>query len=267
LGLFLGVVTLLVLGLVGATCWEWPRWIPFILNTLGLFTLGVVLHDSAHGSAHRTPWVNSCLGHSAAILQGFVFSVFVRVHQEHHAHVNHPTKDPDHFVSTGGPLWLIPVRFEWHEIFFFKHRLWHGWPDLAGWVIDRTIQVMLLALCWYLGPYYFYYCLNLWVTPAGVAGLMMGLIFDYFPHRPFKDQRRWFNTRVYPNRWLNWLIFGQNYHLAHHLWPTVPWYNYEKAYWSRQELFIEQGALHGINLTPQQFIYDCLIGIHLPKKP
>jgi hypothetical protein len=25
---------------------------------------------------------------------------------------------PDHFVSTGGPLWLIAVRFLYHEVSF-----------------------------------------------------------------------------------------------------------------------------------------------------
>ncbi len=271
LGLFLSVIVVLALGLVGQTCWGWPQWLPFILNVWGLFALAIVLHDSAHGTAHRVRWVNLGLGHAAAILQGFTFSVFLRTHTEHHAHVNHPTKDPDHFVSRGGPLWLISVRFEWHEIFFFKNRLWRG-NDLWGWLIDRTIQVGLLTLCWQLGPYYWRFCMGQWVMAAGVAGLLTGLIFDYFPHRPFQNRDRWTNTRVYPSFWGNLITFGQNYHLAHHLWPTVPWYNYEKAYYSCQKSLIQKGALHGLGFDSPQawagFIYDALIGIHWhPRQP
>jgi len=264
LGLLLGVIVVLVVGLVGVMAWDWPRWIPFILNTAGLCTLAVVLHDSSHGTAHRNRGLNRALGHMAAILQGFSYPVFARVHAQHHAHVNHPTKDPDHFVSTGGPLWLIPVRFEWHEIFFFKNRLWQGWPDLAAWVFDRAVQVFLLWVCWQLGSDYFIYCMNLWITPAGVAGLLVGIVFDYLPHRPFTSQDRWTNTCVYPNRWLSWLIFGQNYHLAHHLWPNVPWYNYERAYWSQRELLLAKGAPHGLGLTWPTFLYDALIGLRRP---
>ncbi|WP_287129770.1 fatty acid desaturase [Candidatus Cyanaurora vandensis] len=264
LALFLAVIVLFMLGLVGSLGWGWPLWVPFLLNTGGVFALAVVLHDSSHGTAHRTPWLNRLLGHLAAVLQGFTYPVFLRVHAEHHAHVNHPTKDPDHFVSTGGPLWLIPVRFEWHEVFFFKHRLWRG-HDLWGWVADRSAQVGLLWVCWQLGPEYFGYCMNLWITPAGVAGLLVGIIFDYLPHRPFISQDRWTNTRVYPSRWLNWLVFGQNYHLAHHLWPNIPWYHYERAYWSQQELLMAKGAVHGLDLNWQSFTYDALIGLHPPS--
>ena len=58
------------------------------------------------------------LGHGSALMLGFAFPVFTRVHLQHHAHVNDPENDPDHFVSTGGPLWMIAARFFYHEIFF-----------------------------------------------------------------------------------------------------------------------------------------------------
>jgi beta-carotene hydroxylase len=268
LGLFLAVIVILIMGLVGKLAWGWPHWLPFILNTFALFALSITIHDASHGTAHRTRWVNSFIGHASAILQGFAYPVFVRTHLEHHIHVNDPEKDPDHYVSLGGPLWLMPIRFAWHEIYFFKARLWKK-GDLQGWVINRIIQVIMLTLCWQLGEDYWRYCMGLWITPAGVAAFFVGLIFDYFPHRPFINRDRWTNTRVYPNRWLSRLIYGQNYHLAHHLWPNVPWYFYETAYFSRQELFIAKGAPHGLGLdTPRDwgiFAYDLFIGFHRAK--
>ncbi|HCF27956.1 MAG TPA: beta-carotene hydroxylase, partial [Cyanobacteria bacterium UBA11049] len=50
------------------------------------------------------------------------------------------------------------------------------------------------------------------------------------------------NARVYPNSILNFLIMGQNYHLIHHLWPSIPWYNYQPAYYAMKPLLDEKGC-------------------------
>ncbi|NNF69013.1 MAG: beta-carotene hydroxylase, partial [Acidimicrobiia bacterium] len=41
---------------------------------------------------------------------------------------------------------------------------------------------------------------------------------------------RFYDTRALPGRTLNVLFLGQNYHLVHHLWNSVPWYKYQAVY-------------------------------------
>ncbi|MFO5491538.1 MAG: beta-carotene hydroxylase [Cuspidothrix sp.] len=261
--MFFIVVMMLVLSNFGYWLWEWPHWLCFSINTLALHCSGTIIHDACHQSAHRNPIVNAVLGHCSALILAFAFPVFTRVHLQHHGNVNHPKDDPDHYVSTGGPLWLIAVRFLYHEIFFFQRRLWRNY-ELLEWFISRLIIVSIV----YISVQYHFlgYILNFWFIPAFIVGIALGLFFDYLPHRPFVERNRWKNARVYPGKVLNILIMGQNYHLIHHLWPSIPWYNYQPTYYLMKPLLDEKGSPQTSGLLHKkdffEFIYDVFIGVH-----
>lgn len=262
--MFLASVITAVCGFCGYSYWGWPRWLVFLSNFLSLYVLGTVIHDASHGAAHRVRWMNEALGHGSALMQGFVYPVFKRVHMEHHAHVNDPDNDPDHFVSTGGPLWLIAPRFFYHEVYFFKRQLWRkGRWDLLEWSLSRSVVVITFSLAIATG--YTDYLMNYWLPPAFVMGLLLGLFFDYLPHRPFDRQDRWGNARVYPGWITNILLLGQNYHLIHHLWPSVPWYLYQPAYAHAKPYLDDHGCQQTLGIWQGKefwsFLYDVLIGI------
>jgi beta-carotene hydroxylase len=241
------------------------------MNVLALHLAGTVVHDASHRAAHRNRIVNAVLGHGSALILGFSFPVFTRVHLQHHAHVNDPANDPDHFVSTGGPLWLIAARFFYHEIYFFQRRLWRKW-ELLEWFLGRlAVGLLVFAACQFdfLG-----YIFNFWFSPALVVGIALGLFFDYLPHRPFEERDRWKNARVYPGAVLNLLIMGQNYHLVHHLWPSVPWYRYKPTYEKMKPLLDAKGSPQSLGILQGErdffgFLYDLVLGIrfhsHQPK--
>jgi beta-carotene hydroxylase len=260
--MFMASVGLIVLSTAGYFLWSWPAWCVFCMNVLALHLSGTVIHDASHNSAHRNRLVNACLGHGSALILGFSFPVFTRVHLQHHAHVNDPENDPDHFVSTGGPLWMIAARFFYHEIFFFKRQLWRNW-ELLEWFLGRLAVGLLVFAAWqfdFLG-----YIFNFWFSPALVVGIALGLFFDYLPHRPFQERDRWKNARVYPGALLNLLIMGQNYHLVHHLWPSVPWYKYKPTYEVMRPLLDQKGSPQSLGLLQGKdffsFLYDVFLGI------
>ncbi|MCW9683109.1 fatty acid desaturase [Dolichospermum planctonicum UHCC 0167] len=261
--MFVLVVMMLVLSNFGYWLWEWPHWLCFSINTLALHCSGTIIHDACHQSAHRNRIVNAILGHCSALILAFAFPVFTRVHLQHHSNVNDPSDDPDHYVSTGGPLWLIAVRFLYHEVFFFQRRLWRNY-ELLEWFISRLIIITIV----YISVQYHFlgYILNFWFIPAFLVGITLGLFFDYLPHRPFVERNRWKNARVYPGKVLNILILGQNYHLIHHLWPSIPWYNYQPTYYLMKPLLDEKGSPQTSGLLQKkdffEFVYDIFIGIH-----
>ncbi len=267
LALLIGSIILATLSTTGYWTNTLPHWLVFICNFLSLYVLGTVIHDASHGVAHPNRLVNAAIGHISAVLQGFVFPVFTRVHMQHHAHVNDPENDPDHFVSTGGPLWLIAVRFFYHEVFFFQRRLWRN-HELWEWAISRGIWVAVLVAGYFYG--FLDYILNFWFVPTAIMGFLLGLFFDYLPHRPFKETSRWHNARVYPSWLLNILLLGQNYHLVHHLWPSVPWYNYQPAYKKMKPLLDEHNSPQSLGLWQFPdfggFLYDVFLGIRFHKK-
>ncbi|QLE58426.1 beta-carotene hydroxylase [Nostoc sp. TCL26-01] len=260
--LFFASVSMLVLSNFGYWLWQWPHWLCFGINTLALHCSGTVIHDACHQSAHRNRVINAMLGHCSALILAFAFPVFTRVHLQHHGHVNHPKDDPDHYVSTGGPLWLIAVRFLYHEVFFFQRQLWRKY-ELLEWFISRLIVVTIVYIA--VQHHFLGYILNFWFIPAFIVGIALGLFFDYLPHRPFVERDRWKNARVYPGKLLNILILGQNYHLIHHLWPSIPWYNYQPAYYLMKPLLDEKGCYQTSGLLQKkdfwEFVYDIFLGI------
>lgn len=265
--MFLIALSLIILSTCGYFFWHFPDWVCFCANVLALHISGTVIHDASHNSAHSNPIINSILGHGSALMLGFAFPVFTRVHLQHHAHVNDPQNDPDHFVSTGGPLWMIAARFFYHEIFFFKRQLWKKY-ELLEWFLSRLFLFTVV----FLGIHYGFigFVMNFWFVPALVVGIALGLFFDYLPHRPFQERDRWKNARVYPGRILNFLIFGQNYHLIHHLWPSIPWYKYESAYYATKPLLDAKGCEQSLGLFNGKnfasFLYDIFLGIRFHEK-
>ncbi|MDX2215823.1 MAG: fatty acid desaturase [Oculatellaceae cyanobacterium bins.114] len=265
--MFFTAVVMVIVSTLGYWRWHWVDWCCFVINVVALHLVGTVIHDASHNVAHRDRIMNAILGHGSAIMLGFSFPVFTRVHMQHHANVNDPDNDPDHFVSTGGPLFLIAARFFYHEIYFFKRRLWRKF-ELLEWFIARLI---VATVVYFAVQYDFIgYIFNFWFSPALVVGIALGLFFDYLPHRPFQERDRWKNARVYPNPILNGLIMGQNYHLIHHLWPSIPWYHYQTAYYATQPLLDSKGCHQSLGILQGKsfwsFLYDIFLGIRFNHK-
>nr|WDB00559.1 fatty-acid desaturase [Cavernulicola chilensis] len=260
-------ITGVTLSLVGYYYFILPHIICFFINVVSLHCAGTVIHDASHRTAHSNQFINAIAGHISASLLGFSFPVFTRVHIQHHAHVNDPHNDPDHFVSTAGPLWLIAARFLYHEVYFFQRRLWKG-NELLEWCLARIALLGILAISYKFQLLNF--VLKFWMCPALIVGLTLGLFFDYLPHHPFNSRNKWTNAKVYPNTILNFIIFGQNYHLVHHLWPSVPWYNYQRVYYLKVHILEENQSPKGLKLFSLPnilwFIYDILFGIKIPKE-
>ena len=266
--LFIGGYVLAIISI-----WQWYKGqlpLPALVAMafLALHMEGTVIHDACHNAAHPNKWINQFMGHGAAILLGFSFPVFTRVHLEHHKYVNDPKNDPDHIVSTFGPVWLIAPRFFYHEYFFFERKLWRKY-ELMQWGLERAlfISIVIAGIKFnFMNVIY-----NLWFGPALMVGVTLGIFFDYLPHRPFISRNRWKNARVYPSRVMNWLIMGQNYHLVHHLWPSIPWFEYKPAYEATKPLLDQKGSPQRMGIFESRkdiinFLYDILLGIRSHKK-
>ncbi len=67
---------------------------------------------------------------------------------------------------------------------------------------------------------------------------MLHIFFQWLPHYPFDRTERYLDTRI--SLWPGGKIFllRQNLHLMHHLWPSVPFYNYARLYLRLRPLLI-----------------------------
>ncbi|BAZ49567.1 fatty acid desaturase [Nostoc sp. NIES-4103] len=261
--LFLISLVLVSLSTIGYWLWAWENWYCFLINIIALHIAGTVIHDASHHVAHPNRLINAILGHVSAFMLCLSFPVFLRVHMQHHAHVNEKENDPDHFVCAGGPLILIPFRFLYHEFFFFQRRLWRK-HELWEWLLSRLFLITCVYFAIESG--YLFYIIDFWFLPALFIGLEIGFFFGYLPHYPFIERERWKNTVVYPSPILNILIMGQNYHLIHHLWPSICWYDYQNMYYAKKYLLDIKGCKQSLELletkTFFRVIHDLFIGIH-----
>ena len=70
---------------------------------------------------------------------------------------------------------------------------------------------------------------------------------------------------------MNWLIMGQNYHLVHHLWPSIPWFEYKPAYEATKPLLDSKGSPQRLGIFETRrdgynFLYDILVGVRSHKR-
>ena len=76
---------------------------------------------------------------------------------------------------------------------------------------------------------------------------MLAWWFDWLPHHGLEDTQTENRYRATRNRvGLEWLftplMLSQNYHLVHHLHPSVPFYRYLKTWRRNEEAYLERDA-------------------------
>ena len=65
---------------------------------------------------------------------------------------------------------------------------------------------------------------------------------------------------------MNCLIMGQNYHLIHHLWPSIPWFEYKPAYEATKHILDAKGSPQRLGIFETRsdglnFLYDIFLGL------
>jgi beta-carotene hydroxylase len=236
--LFLGTVGVYAAGVAGALTGVVPLWVAVPVLAVAIYTGFTVLHEAMHGVAHRSKRVAGFMGWVCGILLLIPLPLFRGVHYAHHARTNDPDRDPDLFCAWGPailrPFTLLagPLVYRWH---FYTHRLWRDRAGLRTALAVDASLIVFLARAFAFGPGA--WVATLWLAPATLAVLWLTLAFDYLPHYPMTQQGRYHDTRICPGRVANVLLLGQNYHLVHHLWNTVPWYRYQEVFETYEDEF------------------------------
>ena len=243
LSLAVGVVASIAVFGVGLATGRVPAWIATPCLATTIYVAFTVLHDSMHGTAHRNRSLNAHLGRVAGLLLMLPLPLFRAAHLAHHSHTNDPSDDPDMMVARRPawlrPLWFLLTPFHYRALVYGRAMLRDRSARLEAAVTELMIVSVIAAA---LVSGYGLLLLQLWVLPAVIAILFLALAFDLLPHHPHTTQERYYDTRIYPGRLLNALLLGQNYHLIHHLWTTIPWYHYADAFREVEADLVARGA-------------------------
>ncbi|AFV00036.1 fatty acid desaturase [Simiduia agarivorans] len=232
------------LGVSGYWWWGWS----VACNALAAYLVFTVGHDASHGSVSRVRWLNDTAGLFSTLLLSPIpfFRLFRYVHMQHHRHVNEPGADPDHYCGTG-PRWQLPLRWatlDLHYLYLYFQPACFTKRSVAD---QRAIVLamgfaFLVFIGFLLSPWFAEYLL-FFILPSRIAVFLLALCFDFLPHYPHTVKASEAPYQATANRLgADWLLCPlltmQNYHLSHHLYPSVPFYRYRKA-WLAREAFHE----------------------------
>lgn len=265
------IVTVVVMALMGQ--------MPYALATVALTALTywafTIAHEAGHGNIHgnRTGlrWIGDALGYVSCISLFIPFPALRAVHNMHHAHSNHPAKDPDYWVNVGSPLKLairtpLIVPHYFYQIFKGPLSSEPAVREIRG-ITLLIAGAQLVTLVSLVGLGYGFEVLMLYILPALLASGILSLVFDWIPHYPYARQGRFKDTRIIIGRGLDWLTCGQSYHLVHHAYPRIPFYLYKRFFHSNHKQFEDNGAIIEYAFDKRRGVFSDKAAWELPLLP
>ena len=219
-----------------------------LFNTIAAYISFTPAHDASHNAVSTDRQLNEWVGRIATVLQSPVpfFRTFRYVHMQHHRFTNDATKDPDVYVSTG-PRWLLPFKWATLDLsyfyYYFRSSVFMKRPKsergelYLGFLFGIVVLTAVTLAGW------LEYYLLLFIIPTRLTAIFLALTFDFLPHYPHHAHAKDEPFRCTSNRvGMEWLLtpvlLYQNYHLVHHLYPTVPFYRNIKV-WNAKKRYHE----------------------------
>jgi beta-carotene hydroxylase len=235
-----------------------------VLGGYGMLLLGFMGHDGTHFNLHENRLVSSLMGIGLTapvfpyLVMGFTIS-----HWNHHKYTNSDL-DPDAVLfSRFNSLWtraLVARPFTFWEYGSNTVRLALGRPlpfayqfPLPKGQVQLLAAVNLLASAAF-GAFYAYVCLRsrdaaLALGALYLFGTVVSGLSPYVEHTGTLLGRG-HDTRSARGWWWDVLTLGNNYHLEHHLYPTLPFYNLKAAH----RYLVAQGYY-----TPEKFVSNGVV--------
>lgn len=260
-----GSFALFVLEAYGILAAGWTPWLTVPMGAAVTFLMFSVLHEATHHAVSTNTRINNAFGHLAEpfVAPYATFPLIKFIHIEHHRNTNEPKSiDPDNWTSEG-PWWQLPFRWMtidlWYVVFYLRR------------IAERPRSEVVLTFTVFLGVIAAFG----WIATTSYAGALatflvgqrlgLGILawwFDYLPHHGLtvtqrEDKYQATRVRVGGEAWLTPLFVYQNYHLVHHLHPSIPFYRYLRAWRRNEEAYLDRNAAistwFGRSLTPSEY--------------
>lgn len=220
-----------------------------------------LVHESIHGNVVARPpglaWVNTVVGWIGSLGLGIGWPALQRTHVLHHSHTN-TENDPDIFVKgTFAELfgkWVRNAAMSLVPMAVLRVIAPGPYDRLKGVFSNRDIlQISMVTVATLallvaaIATGHVMDWLLLWFLPTRIAVFILNVFFQWLPHHPFDNTERYRNTRIslWPGGTV--LLLAQNLHLVHHLWPSVPFYNYPRLFRELKPVLVaERSRIEGL---------------------
>lgn len=300
----LAVSLALYAGSLAGIAWvhNWYLAVPFILIAgLGGWGLHCIGHDCGHGAFSRNRQLNFAIGHFVLLPLMYPFHAWRHEHNTHHAHTNNLELDADWRPVSMDMYRRMPRRY---RFVYFSTRSWAIWAGTINYwaksgfrpsyypkrAMQRDVRRSILFVAVVGGAY-----LGALTYFTGWQGLLLYFVAPWFAIHawfsittlmqhsaedlPYLPDRYWTRNAsrllvttdfVYPR----WLLFCTHYislHTAHHVAPSVPYYNLPKAQTALRQQYpdmvrVEKASIGRLwNIVRKCRFYDPISGLYATR--
>ena len=219
--------------------WLWPA---MLLHGIMLSHLFAPLHETSHGTAFKTRWINECVLWFCGIVTIWTPLYFRYDHAGHHTYAQVPGKDPEFVLPTPrtvlGYIYYVSAMHLWVKNggWLLRHALGYMTPFNRQFVPEDQLPKIyleariMLAIYAGLAAFTIYtgslVVLTYWLIPTiiGVPVARMLRVADHTGCVEESDLRNYART-VTTDRITRFLCWNMSYHCEHHLAPSVPFHN------------------------------------------
>ena len=230
--------------------WVYVVNLPFyLLAAASLHGISLFTHEGVHGTLSLRSWWNRALSIACAqpVLQNY--SAYKVLHLKHHHHLGQEG-DPDHYANYTSWTWL-EFLMHWGRLIIgypaylvaipiLGYR--QGNPSARRWILFEVglVMVGLAAAIWFV-PWP--WLLHAWLIPMLVINTFVNIRgmsqHTFLEHQsdPILGTRS-----ILTNRVTAFFMCNENYHLEHHLYPGIPWYNLPRLHRELRTELVARGA-------------------------
>ncbi len=250
----------------------WPvRLVGYVATGAALHAFGILMHEAVHGNFFRQRsgdrWAAFLLG-LPVLVSGAAYRV---THLLHHRYTRE-RRDPDEFANYVGHRQLLALFFYlWGVVgllVFLVHVPVNAWrrctrPERFAVVVEYAAMALLYAGAVVVAVqlHALQALLHGWVIPMAVAAGIVN-VRGWSEHMLTRPGHPLTHTRtVTSNGVVRFFMCNLNYHLEHHLFPGIPWYNLPRVHALLQDDYARAGA--SVYRSYVVFLWDALrVGVH-----
>ena len=230
--------------------WVYVANIPlYLIAAASLHGISLFTHEGVHGTLSLRPWWNRALSIACALPVLQNYSAYKVLHLKHHHHLGQEG-DPDHYANYTRWTWLeflmhwgrLIVGYPVYIAAIPTRGFRHGSPSARRWVLfEVSLLILLVTVGALLLPWL--WLLHGWLIPMAVINTLVNIRgmsqHTFLEHQ--SDTVR--GTRsILTNPVTAFFMCNENYHLEHHLYPTIPWYNLPRVHEALRDELKARGA-------------------------